>query len=372
MAKLLDGTRIYGTANVDNQIWVGTNGSINTTAFSIIGNTTTSATMQLFGDSLLIGNGSITDQSYIAIANSQGNTTINTTSINTSWGLITNTSGLYHTGVINSFSYNTGSLYGSSTGGAIVNTTYVAVGNTSVNTVITYGSITGGNWLVANTSGLYHTGTMNAATVSIGTNFVANTSGLYHTGTMNAATVSIGTNFVANALGVYHTGTMNAATVSIGTNFVANTTQVTIAGGILLSANGSLGTNGYYLVANSTGAPFWSNIPPTSRVLTQTSASSITLNWFLYDMYVFTALAGTLTFNLSGTPTPANGRKVIIRIKDNGTAQTLTWTTTGSGSFRSIGTTLPSATTVNKVTYVGCVYNSDESYWDVIAVGTQT
>jgi hypothetical protein len=24
------------------------------------------------------------------------------------------------------------------------------------------------------------------------------------------------------------------------------------------------------------------------------------------------------------------------------------------------------------VTYVGCVYNSDESYWDVIAVTTQT
>lgn len=324
MAKLLDGTRIYGTANVDNQIWVGTNGSINTTAFSIIGNTTTAATMQLFGDSLLIGNGSITDQSYITVANSQGNTSINTTSINTSWGLITNTSGLYHTGVINSFSYNTGSLYGSSTGGAIVNTTYVAVGNTSVNTVITYGSITGGNWLVANASG------------------------------------------------VYHTGTMNAATVSVGTNFIANTTQVTIAGGVLLSANGSLGTNGYYLAANSSGAPFWSNMPPTSRVLTQTSASSITLNWFLYDMYVFTALAGTLTFNLSGTPTPANGRKVIVRIKDNGTGQGLSWTTTGTGAFRSVtGSNLLGSTTAGKTTYLGFIYNADDGFWDCVAASTQ-
>jgi len=38
-----------------------------------------------------------------------------------------------------------------------------------------------------------------------------------------------------------------------------------------------------------------------------------------------------------------------------------------------IGVTLPTATPSNATTgvaYVGCVYNSADTYWDVLAVGT--
>jgi hypothetical protein len=107
------------------------------------------------------------------------------------------------------------------------------------------------------------------------------------------------------------------------------------------------------------------------RVLSAASASSVTVNPALYDQYVWTALAATLTFNASTTGSPTNGVKLIFRIKDNGTAQTLTWTTSGAGSYRAIGVTLPTTTVINKVIYVGCIYNSTESFWDVVAVQTQ-
>ena len=77
-----------------------------------------------------------------------------------------------------------------------------------------------------------------------------------------------------------------------------------------------------------------------------------------------------MTINAS-TVLPANGTKLLFRFKDNGTARTLNWTITGTGSFRIIGTILPGTTTISKVTYVGCIYNSDEQFWDVVAVTTQ-
>jgi hypothetical protein len=107
------------------------------------------------------------------------------------------------------------------------------------------------------------------------------------------------------------------------------------------------------------------------RVYSAASNSSITVNPSLYDQYVWLGLAETLTFNASTIGSPVNGKKLIFRIKDNGTTRTLTWTTSGTGSYRPIGVTLPTATTANKVIYVGCIYNNDESFWDVVAVQIQ-
>jgi hypothetical protein len=161
---------------------------------------------------------------------------------------------------------------------------------------------------------------------------------------------------------------VNGTTFHSG-NVLLGSSSITVG----LQANGGYGTSGQVLTSNGT-ATYWaaasSSGQYTPRVSSTASASSVTPTTASYDLYVFTALAATLTINAS-TFLPTNGTKLMFRIKDNGTAQTLTWTTTGSGSFRILGTTLPTTTTANKVTYVGCVYNSDESYWDVIAVGTQ-
>jgi hypothetical protein len=63
-------------------------------------------------------------------------------------------------------------------------------------------------------------------------------------------------------------------------------------------------------------------------------------------------------------------QKLIIRIKDNGTAQALTWTTT-SGAYRAVGVLLPATTVVSKAVYVGCIYNGQDTFWDVVATAQQ-
>jgi hypothetical protein len=51
---------------------------------------------------------------------------------------------------------------------------------------------------------------------------------------------------------------VNSAILSVGSNFIANTSQVTLAAGVLLSANGGVGTAGQVLYSNgATGSPYW-------------------------------------------------------------------------------------------------------------------
>ena len=82
-----------------------------------------------------------------------------------------------------------------------------------------------------------------------------------NTGTLYVATsVNVGSATVANATGVYTTGTMNAASHTVGTSFIANTTQITISG-IPLNANNSNGNPTQVLTSNgSTGSPYWSTV----------------------------------------------------------------------------------------------------------------
>lgn len=102
------------------------------------------------------------------------------------------------------------------------------------------------------------------------------------------------------------------------------------------------------------------------RVSSTTSTASVTPDVSAYDIYAFTAQAATLTIN-APIGTPVNGDKLIFRILDNGSSQTLSWNAT----FTAIGVTIPTATTASKMTYVGCIYNATNTRWDVIAVTTQ-
>lgn len=103
------------------------------------------------------------------------------------------------------------------------------------------------------------------------------------------------------------------------------------------------------------------------RVSSAASASSVTPDVSAYDQYNFTALAATLAIN-APIGTPVDGNKLIFRILDNGTSQTLNW----NGTYTAIGVVLPTTTTINKTTYVGCIYNANNTRWDVLAVITQS
>jgi hypothetical protein len=79
--------------------------------------------------------------------------------------------------------------------------------------------------------------------------------------------------------------------------------------------------------------------------------------------YYLTALAVNATF-AAPSGTPVNGNNLLIRIEDNGTARTLAW----NAIYEPVGVTLPSTTVLGKKMYVGCIYNSTDSKWDVVSV----
>lgn len=114
-----------------------------------------------------------------------------------------------------------------------------------------------------------------------------------------------------------------------------------------------------YLRADATWAT------PIIRVQTVTSSATVTAT-DSNDLVTITAQAEALTLaNPTGTPT--EGQPLMFRIKDNGTARAITY----GAQFRAIGVTLPTTTTISKTTYLGCVYNSTDTKWDVVGVNTE-
>lgn len=141
-----------------------------------------------------------------------------------------NTTGVYHSGTVNAATIKTTSVTMNTTAitvgsNAYINTTSHFMGNSTVYVNVTAGAINVNGAFIANNTGAYHSGTVNAASHTIGTTFVANTTGAYHTGTINAASFTIGTDLITNTTGVFHTGTINAASFTT-TNITANTVGI--------------------------------------------------------------------------------------------------------------------------------------------------
>jgi hypothetical protein len=106
----------------------------------------------------------------------------------------------------------------------------------------------------------------------------------------------------------------------------------------------------------------------TPRVSTEESSATPTINTDNVDAHSITALATnitSMTTNLSGTPT--NFQRLLIRIKDNGTARTIAWGT----SFEDGTATLPTTTVLGKTLLVGLIYDSVDSKWACEATGSR-
>lgn len=104
------------------------------------------------------------------------------------------------------------------------------------------------------------------------------------------------------------------------------------------------------------------------RVGSTTSHATPTINTNNFDAYSITALAEAITSfttNLSGTP--VNFQKLIIRIKDNGTARAITW----GASFEACGVALPVTTVISKRMMVGLIYDTVSAKWGCVAVAQE-
>ena len=111
-------------------------------------------------------------------------------------------------------------------------------------------------------------------------------------------------------------------------------------------------------------------INPRIISITGAAGGTITPTGDTADQYEITALGAAATFAIpSGTP--VDGQKLILRMKDDGTGRALTWTTS-AGGYRALGFTLPTTTVASKVLYIGCVYNSQDSFWDVMTAVQQS
>lgn len=100
------------------------------------------------------------------------------------------------------------------------------------------------------------------------------------------------------------------------------------------------------------------------RVVTVADLTTITMNANTSDIVIQTntQLAGTLTVATSGTP--LEGQKIILRLQ-SANVQTFSWDTVFAGSTDMILPTVSSAG--NKYDYMGFIYNSISTKWQLIA-----
>lgn len=108
------------------------------------------------------------------------------------------------------------------------------------------------------------------------------------------------------------------------------------------------------------------------RVASTTSSASPAPNANTTDIFSLTAQAVTGAFQVP-TGTATDGQGLVVRIKDSGTARTLTWDS-GTGGYTAGGISLPTATIAGKYTHVGFLYVTANSLnkWMCVAAVTQS
>lgn len=184
------------------------------------------------------------------------------------------------------------------------------------------------------------------------------------TGVVTAVGNSVNT---ANGI-VTQSATLTASALLVGGGSGTAISSTTTGTGVVTAIGNNVNAAGGLVTTDGTATLTNKRINPRAIVAGVTSGN-LTINGDTTDLYEAEGLTGAITF-LQPSGTPVDGQKLMIRIKDDGTARGISWTTS-VGAFRAVGITLPTTTVINKVTYVGCVYNSTDSFWDAVATVTQ-
>jgi hypothetical protein len=259
----------------------------------------------------------------------------------------------------NAVAYNRGGTGQSSlfvAGGIVYGSTTTALAVTPIGTtgqVLTSAGAGIPTWTTPTTgtvTSVSGTGTVNGITLS-GT--VTSTGNLTLGGTLSGVSLTTqvsGTLPVANG----GTGATTLTGLVVGNGTSAMTTVTAPSGTVV-------GTSDTQTLTNKRVNP--------RAVAAGATSGTITPNGDTTDVFNAFSLTGAITV---ATPsgTPVDGQRLMLRFEDNGTGRGITWTGT-SGAYRAVGVTLPTTTVASKVTYVGCVYNSNDTFWDAIAVATQ-
>lgn len=254
-----------------------------------------------------------------------------------------------------------GTLTAGTWNGSVISPTYGGTGvNNGSNTITLSGNLT--------TTGAFNL----SVTLTGATSVTMPTSGTLITDTVTtlSSLSSIGTITTGVWNGSVIGPTYGGTGVNNGSSTLTMGGNVTFAGAFTQSftATGNtavtLPTTG--TLATLAGAETFTNKRIDPRTSTATSTATLTPNISSFDQYNLTAQAVSLVI-AAPTGTPVDGNRLTIRITDNGTPQSISW----DAAFRAIALPLPSTTIANKILYVGCIYNSDDVEWDIVAVSQE-
>ncbi len=144
---------------------------------------------------------------------------------------------------------------------------------------------------------------------------------------------------------------------------ITNAGAITVAkvNGVTYPASPATGT---VPIVTSSNTVTYSTPPALIRVTSTASSTTPTPNADTTDMYILTALAAGATFGVP-TGTPVQGQRLLIRIKDNATAQTLAFNS-GVGGYRAGTIALPTTTILSKTMYLLFINNTTDSKWDLM------
>ena len=135
---------------------------------------------------------------------------------------------------------------------------------------------------------------------------------------------------------------------------------------LLAATSLTLGWTGTLADSRITSASTWNaKADYAPRVQSVTSSATVTPT-STNDLVKITAQAAGLTI-ANPTGTMSEGQSLMIRIKDNGTAQTIGFGT----NYRAVGITLPTTTVISKTLYLGCIWNDTDTKFDVIGISQQ-
>lgn len=237
-------------------------------------------------------------------------------------------------------------------------TFYSAFTNTFSNTGVMLhndlGSIQGG------TSGEYYHLTSAEYTGTGTGNFVRATSPTLTTPAIG--TPSSGTLTNCTGLPVAGITASTSTALGVGSIELGNASDTTIS----RSSAGVLAVEGVVIPSiSSTNTLTNKFITPQLQSVTD-AGGTLTPVAITNDMVIATALSQATTI-AAPSGSPVQGERLVIRLKDNGTARALTW----NAIYRAIGVTLPTTTVINKTVYVGCIYNSTDTKWDAVAVAQE-
>jgi hypothetical protein len=229
--------------------------------------------------------------------------------------------------------------------------------------------------------------TLTNKTIALGSNTISGTTAQFNTAltdgdfatlagtetlsgkTLTTPTIASFTNATHNHTNAAGGGQLTDAALSTAVTVAKGGTGATSLTGLLLG-NGTSAVTAVTApsgtVVGTTDTQTLTNKRVNPRVSTTASSATPTPNGDADDMYTVTALAAGATFG-APTGTPVDGQRLVIRVKDNGTARTLAW----NAIYRGIGVTLPTTTVISKTLYIGLKYNTADTKWDALAVAQE-